>query len=282
MLCALVFTFILLRLLLLKLPGSVVDFLSDSESNVQELQKLSSELSVKTDFYTQFMDFFTLNWGQSALYGRDVLSLIYQHFKITLVFSLSALFLSFAISLCFFLLSKKSASFLVRVLLSIPPLALFPLAVFFLCKDTSFCPAGNSNVFISVVVASLIQALLAAPRFYRELDWELDEIRKKRFVLVLRGKGLSKKVIWIRHIFLNVVPPLLSLLTLTFLGFVSGSVLVEALLDIPGIGVLLLEAIRARDYLLLFPLLMFLSLLHLLILRSTKIFKKWRLVFGDS
>jgi ABC-type dipeptide/oligopeptide/nickel transport system permease component len=57
------------------------------------------------------------------------------------------------------------------------------------------------------------------------------------------------------------------------LSFLSGAILLESLFDLPGIGVLLLESIRARDLNLIFYLVMFISLLHLLLLQSGKFLK---------
>ena len=63
------------------------------------------------------------------------------------------------------------------------------------------------------------------------------------------------------------------LAAVTIAWAISGAILVEALFDLPGMGLLLVEAIRSRDFNLIFPLVMFLSLLHLVTLQSGKFLK---------
>jgi ABC-type dipeptide/oligopeptide/nickel transport system permease component len=125
-----------------------------------------------------------------------------------------------------------------------------------------------------IFLAAFTQALLVAPRFFREIEAEIDYVLRQRFVLILRAKGLTnKRILWM-HVLTNVFPPFLSLCLLTWLSFISGSILVEALFDLPGIGALTLEALRARDLPLLYSLLMLLALLHLSSLKMTSLLKR--------
>jgi peptide/nickel transport system permease protein len=125
-----------------------------------------------------------------------------------------------------------------------------------------------------IFFAALAQALLVAPRFFRELYMEIEYVLSQRFILVLRAKGLSKKRILWMHVLTNVFPLFLSLTLLTWLSFLSGSILVEALFDLPGIGALTLEALRGRDLPLLYSLLMLLALLHLSSLKMSSLLRR--------
>lgn len=165
---------------------------------------------------------------------------------------------------------RKVANFLI----ALPPLVVFPLFVWFFCQFTSYCPAGSDNMRLMIFLAALAQAFLVAPRFFKELQGEIEFVLRQRFVLILRAKGLSKKRILWMHVLTNVFPTFLSLSLLTWLSFISGSILVEALFDLPGIGALTLEALRGRDLPLLYSLLMFLALLHLSSLRLGSFLKR--------
>lgn len=270
---AILLTYIFVRLVIWQLPGTLADLLSDSETNLKDLEALRQEFAIAPGFWKPLLSFFRLDWGESLLYRERSFLVIFKHFKLTLLLSMLSLFLTFLFSFFFFLFRQKFSQRLSNVLLALPAIAVYPFFVFSLCSFTSFCPAGSSQVGRSLIIAGIAQALLTAPRFYRELEWELDQIRKQRFVLVLRAKGLSPLRIWGVHIFSNALAPLLSLFLITLLGFFSGAVLLEALFDLPGMGVLLLEAIRSRDFALIFPLIMFLSLLHLLTLQTGRVLK---------
>lgn len=262
-----------MRLLLWQLPGTLADVLSDSETNLKDLENLRNEFAVAQGFWTPLFDFLKLKWGESLLYREESFPLIIRYFRVTLRISALSLFFTFFLSSVFFLFKQKFSERLSNILLSLPAIAAYPFFVYFLCDKTSYCPAGSSDIVKGIFIAAIVQAFLAAPRFYRELEWEIDEIRRQRFVLVLRAKGISNFVIWSKHILMNAIAPVFSLLLLTLLGFISGAVLLESLFDLPGMGLLLLEAIRARDFSLIFPLVMFLSLMHLLTLQSGKFIK---------
>lgn len=76
----------------------------------------------------------------------------------------------------------------------------------------------------------------------------VEEIRKQ-YVLVARAKGLSQKKVLYRHIFRNALLPLVTHFPAAFIGaFFSGSVLIETLFSLDGMGLLGYEAVVRRDF----------------------------------
>lgn len=266
-------TFLFVRFIVWQLPGTLADILSDSETNSLDLEALSQQFKASGNFWQPLRDFLQLRWGQSQLYSDDNLPIIIGHFKLTAWLSALSLLFTLGFASAYFLLSARLALRLSNLLLAVPAIVVYPAVVFSTCALTSFCPAGSSLQGRALLLAALAQGFITAPRFFRELEWEVDSIRRKRFILVLRAKGLSQRRIWFRHVLKNALPPVFSLVLLTTLGFVSGAVLVEILFDLPGVGLLLVEAIRSRDLNLIFPLIMFLSLLHLATLQSGRFLK---------
>ncbi|MFY8177947.1 MAG: ABC transporter permease subunit, partial [Limnohabitans sp.] len=76
----------------------------------------------------------------------------------------------------------------------------------------------------------------------------LEEIRKQ-YVLTARAKGLSeRRVIW-RHVFRNALIPLVTGFPAAFIGaFFTGSLLIETLFSLDGLGLLSYESVMRRDY----------------------------------
>jgi microcin C transport system permease protein len=76
----------------------------------------------------------------------------------------------------------------------------------------------------------------------------LEEIRKQ-YVLTARAKGLSeRRVIW-RHVFRNALIPLVTGFPAAFVGaFFTGSLLIETLFSLDGLGLLSYESVMRRDY----------------------------------
>ncbi|MEY4699754.1 MAG: hypothetical protein RIR85_1174, partial [Pseudomonadota bacterium] len=76
----------------------------------------------------------------------------------------------------------------------------------------------------------------------------LEEIRKQ-YVITARAKGLSEdKVLW-KHVFRNALIPLVTGFPSAFVGaFFTGSLLIETLFSLDGLGLLSYEAVMKRDY----------------------------------
>jgi microcin C transport system permease protein len=76
----------------------------------------------------------------------------------------------------------------------------------------------------------------------------VEEIRKQ-YVLVARAKGLSQRRVLYKHIFRNAMIPLVTGFPAAFVGaFFAGSVLIETLFSLDGLGLLGYEAVVRRDY----------------------------------
>jgi len=70
----------------------------------------------------------------------------------------------------------------------------------------------------------------------------------KDFITVLRSKGLSTKIIIIKHALRNALAPIVSLLGVNLILLLAGAVITEVVFSRPGLGRLYVIAIEARDY----------------------------------
>ncbi|GAA4406378.1 microcin C ABC transporter permease YejB [Quisquiliibacterium transsilvanicum] len=76
----------------------------------------------------------------------------------------------------------------------------------------------------------------------------LEEIRKQ-YVLVARAKGLPERRVFYRHVFRNALIPLVTAFPAAFVGaFFAGSLLIETIFSLDGLGLLSYEAVIRRDY----------------------------------
>ena len=75
----------------------------------------------------------------------------------------------------------------------------------------------------------------------------LENLRQD-FVLVARSKGLAERVVMYKHVLRNSLIPIVTIMASIIPGLVSGSIIIETLFSIPGIGQLSYESVLARDY----------------------------------
>jgi microcin C transport system permease protein len=91
----------------------------------------------------------------------------------------------------------------------------------------------------------------------------LEEIRKQ-YVLTARAKGLSENTVLYKHIFRNAMIPLVTGFPAAFIGaFFTGSLLIETIFSLDGLGLLSYESVMKRDYPVVLGTLYFYTLLGL-------------------
>ena len=74
------------------------------------------------------------------------------------------------------------------------------------------------------------------------------EVMRQDYVRTAWAKGLSERVIIMRHALKNALIPVVTLIGLSFAGLLGGSVILEQIFAIPGMGQFFLIAINAQDY----------------------------------
>jgi microcin C transport system permease protein len=93
----------------------------------------------------------------------------------------------------------------------------------------------------------------------------LDEINKQ-YVLTARAKGLAERRVLYGHVFRNAMLIVIAGFPGAFIGILfTGSILIETIFSLDGLGLLGIEAALARDYPIMFGTLYFFSLINLLI-----------------
>jgi len=122
----------------------------------------------------------------------------------------------------------------------------FPLTVY------SLGDAGGSW-FSSTMLYSMIPPILALSfaeiaglaRFTRA---ELTETLTSDYMLLARTKGLTGREATVRHALRNAMVPILPMIISSFIGILGGSLIIEQIFSIPGVGQLYVRSINMRDY----------------------------------
>ena len=106
-------------------------------------------------------------------------------------------------------------------------------------------PAKN---LAQVVVPAIILGLALSGTLMRLTRAQMLEVLRQDFVLTAHGKGLTERAVLVRHALKNAFIPVLTLLGLQISILVGGTVVLESVFALPGMGRYLLEAIQYRDY----------------------------------
>jgi ABC-type dipeptide/oligopeptide/nickel transport system permease component len=114
---------------------------------------------------------------------------------------------------------------------------------------------------VNSVLPIICYAVAPMAIFSRYTRSSILEILGKPFVTVLRAKGLSTSRILFKHVLRNAAIPLVTIFFPSFIGIATGSIFVEQMFQIPGLGQYFVTSLAARDYPMEMSLILILTLL---------------------
>ena len=212
------------------------------------------------DIFTKF------DWGVSdkLYFGQDVASIFLNKLPATVVVNLYSILLSIPIGIALGIWAalKKNTwldytiSTLTMVVISVPSFVFAFLIQYFLSYKLGWFPflmkEGTDwfswSMFVSMLPAVLASSFGTIAGFTRTTRAELTEVLTSEFMLLARTKGLTRAQATIRHAMKNCMVVILPAIFGSFIGIMSGSLIIEKIFAIPGVGNLYLNAINARDY----------------------------------
>jgi peptide/nickel transport system permease protein len=261
-----VFVFLTLRLI----PGDVVRLqLADAPGVTQEqLDARAAALGLDQPLLTQLFKFlggaFTGDFGISFQSQQPVTSLIAERLPITLQLGLMALIISILLGIPIGLLAAyKQNSWLdqsLRVVsvagLSIPNFWLGLLLVTYLAIWFGWSPplvyrspaedlASNLTQMALPALALGVAGMAAIARMLRS---SLLEVMRSNFVRTVRAKGAPERTVLFTHAVRNSLVPVFSLIGVQVGAILGGTVILESIFAIPGMGSMIFQAVQARDY----------------------------------
>lgn len=146
-------------------------------------------------------------------------------------------------------------STLIMVFISVPSFIVISLLIKWLSYDLGWLPSTwpDSQSAIGQKVAGYVIPVMALSfgsicgycRFTRA---ELCEVMSSDYLLLARTKGLTKSQCITRHALRNAMVPIVPSILAEFIGIMSGSMILENLYNIPGIGSLFVNALNSKDY----------------------------------
>lgn len=106
----------------------------------------------------------------------------------------------------------------------------------------------NKEMFVSMLPAVFAMCFGSIAGYARFVRAELTEVLTSEFMLLARTKGLTKSQATVRHAMRNAMVPIFPSIIGEFISVLSGSLIIENIFRIPGVGGLYLAAINAKDY----------------------------------
>lgn len=206
------------------------------------------------------------NWGVSeTLYtGQDVMDKFIEKLPPTMMINLYSMFISVPLGILFGIYAalKKNKwqdhfiSTAVMILVSVPSYVYAFLVQYILCFRLGWFPmlmdAGTSyfswSMFKSMLPAVFSLAFGTIAGLTRFTRAELTEVLTSDYLLLARTKGLTKAQTTVRHALRNAMVPIFPMILGEFIGIISGSLIIESIFGVPGVGALYVNSINRLDY----------------------------------
>jgi glutathione transport system permease protein len=122
------------------------------------------------------------------------------------------------------------------------------MAMNFFAVQLKWLPLMGMGSWAHYVLPSLTLALLPAAIIARMTRSSMVEVLGQDYIRTARAKGLDEGTVYRKHALRNAMIPIITIIGLNFGAVVSGAVVAETVFAWPGIGRLLVDAVRFRDY----------------------------------
>lgn len=202
--------------------------------------------------------------GEQLYKGQDVAAVFASKLPATILVNVYAMLLSVpvGIGLGIFAALKKNkwqdhvVSTGVMIFVSVPSYVYAFLVQYLFCYKLQWFPFQmdtSTNYFTWDMFVSLLPAVLSLSfgtiaGFARYTRAELTEVLTGEYMLLARTKGLTKAQTTVRHALRNAMVPVFPMIIGEFVGILSGSLVIEGIFSIPGVGGLYVSAITNQDY----------------------------------
>jgi len=241
-------------------PGDPVEAMLGESAHPADRQALCAALGLDRPLgeqYARYLDGLArLDLGRSFQFQRPVAELLAERILATLELAGTALALALAVAVPLGVLAARhqggvldsGAMGLSLLGISIPNFWLGPLLILVFSLWLGWTPVSGREGPVSLILPAITLGSGLAAVLARMVRGSVLEVLSEDYVRTARAKGLSEAAVIRRHALRNAWLPVLTLVGLQLGGLLGGAVITETVFAWPGVGSLLVEAIRNRDY----------------------------------
>jgi peptide/nickel transport system permease protein len=251
------------------MPGDVATRMVEGHAYAPTLDALRKDLGLDRPAIVQYLDWvggilLRGDFGRSYWTRQPILDEFVRRFPVTLELALLTILVSVVIGVLVGIVSAARqdsvSDYLGRVLaifaLSVPYFGLAVLvvvlpAIYFkwtpVWTYVAFTVDPQENLKIMIVPALVFGVTRAGP-IMRIMRSALLDVLRQEYIRTAWSKGLSERTIVLRHALKNAMIPVISLVGLQMPLYIGGSVIIEAIFRLPGVGLFFFEALTRLDY----------------------------------
>ncbi|WP_276352188.1 ABC transporter permease [Cohnella caldifontis] len=250
------------------LPGDPVAIMLGDQASVEEIERLRTELGLDKPLPVQYADWL-LNvlqgdLGRSISYNEDVGQLVRDRLPISFHIGLSAFVLAIVLGIpAGIIAAVKRGGWLDSLItvtanlgMAVPVFWLGILGVYLFSLKLGWLPVQGytspfedlGQSFRQTVMPVVLLSLGALATLARQTRSSMLEVIRQDYIRTARAKGVKENRVIMKHALRNALIPIITILGMGLASLVGGSVFIEQVFNIPGMGRLMVQSIFGKDY----------------------------------
>ncbi|QJC27994.1 ABC transporter permease subunit [Enterobacteriaceae endosymbiont of Plateumaris braccata] len=241
------------------LPGDPVSLMSNTEVSNITIKNIRNELGLDQSLIKQFICFLKNiihgNLGYSFVSKKPVLEEISQKFLNTFFLTIVSIMIGSIIGIFLGILSCiKNNSYIDNIInmfsiagISLPSFIIGLLLIEFFSIKHNFISIYNNN-YCAYILPSITLSIIVISIIIRITKISLMNIIQENYIYSARANGISEWTIFTKYALRNAMIPIITMIGLQFGFLLNGSITIEIIFNLPGMGKLLLDAVEMRDY----------------------------------
>lgn len=250
------------------IPGDVAVSSLGMDADEAAIEALREELGLNRPVVVQYGDWLLSavrgDFGESTQYHLPVSQLVSQRLPATITLALYSMVIIVVVSFPLGMLGTRkpngpldtAVTVLSQVGMAVPQFFLGILLTFFFGILLNWFTVGGyvshkedlSGFLSFLILPAVAVAVPKCATMTRYIRNSVVAQKKMDYVRTARGKGNSEKKILLNHVLINVMMPVVTMLAMMMADVLAGSIVVEQVFNIPGLGRLLITSISNRDY----------------------------------
>jgi peptide/nickel transport system permease protein len=274
--------------LLARLTGDPIALIAGENTTAEYEAELRVRYGLDGSLWKQYLVYMGQlaqgDFGQSIVSGEPAMRQVLERWPATLEVGVAGLFVTLILALPIGVYAAahrgSTLDYLARGFAvlgqAVPGFWVGLLFILVFAVHLRWLPAGGRGTIWHVILPALTTGWFAVAGIMRLTRSSMLEVLNSEYVKLARAKGLPySKVIW-KHAFRNAAIPVLTFTALVVLTLVlTGSIVSETVFSYPGVGLLLIDAVRKRDFPQLQAAVLFLSFLYIIVNLAVDMLYGW-------
>ncbi len=258
-------------------PGNPAQLILGQSASPEQVAKLEAELGLNEPFFVRYFDYITDmfrgEFGNSYQTKLPVFEEILSRFPTTLTLSAVAMFFAALIGVPVGVISAvRQYSFVdavstvaALIFASIPSFVLGLVLMLVFALNLHWLPATGIQDITGYILPAVTLSTATMATLVRMTRSTMLEVLKQDYIRTARAKGAEEKSVILRHSLRNALLPIITIIGVDFGYLLGGTVVIESVFAISGLGSLLITSIRMKDTPVVMAAIMFVTIAYSLV-----------------